>query len=516
MTENVVAAPQSIAVADRRAADPADMARGEELLAQPRPRLFRAVWRWHFYAGLLVIPIVVILSLSGIVYLFKPQIDSVFYGHQRNVEARGATLGYAQQLAAVRRALPGASVTSVAPPPNARRSTQFGVTTRERRDWTVFVDPYSGRVLGHRDNRRYLPGIALDVHGSLLTSRFMDDEGAWGDRLIELATSWALVLVVTGMYLWWPRGRRQSLRRALTPRLRARSRRVRWRDAHAVTGVAFSFVFLFFLVTGLAWSGVWGQKYKQVATQLGSTYPPGTFDGVPSKTIDDVVKGGKPAWAAGGLAVPASAGGAGGRPGHTGHDGHARLRTLRWNVEDGAPLDAVVARAQQMGMAPGTIITFPYDKTSSYAVSLYPDNDVQPDQNALKERFAFVDQYTAKPVGDFRYAQFGAMAKATDLGIALHEGRQLGIWNQLGALIGTLALLLSCATATVMWRKRRPKGLGAPRRAPNRKLGAGVVAITLGLGILFPLLGISIVALLVFDFVIVRHVAALRRALGAA
>jgi uncharacterized iron-regulated membrane protein len=107
------------------------------------------------------------------------------------------------------------------------------------------------------------------------------------------------------------------------------------------------------------------------------------------------------------------------------------------------------------------------------------------------------------------------MAKATDLAIALHEGRQLGIWNQLAALLGTLALLLSCATAIVMWRKRRPKGVGAPRRAPDRRLGAGVVAITLGLGILFPLLGISILALLVFDFVIVRHVGPLRRALGA-
>lgn len=491
------------------------MARGEELLTQPRPRLFRAVWRWHFYAGLLVIPVIVILSLSGIVYLFKPQIDSVFYGRLRDVEPRGATLSYVKQLAAVKSALPGASVTSLGPPPTAERSTQFGVTTRDKRDWTVFVDPYTGRVLGHRDNRRYLPGIALDIHGSLLTSRFMDDEGTWGDRLIELATSWALVLVVTGMYLWWPRGRRRSLRRALTPRLRARSLRVRWRDVHAVTGVAFSFVFLFFLVTGLAWTGVWGQKYKQVATELGSTYPPGTLDGVPSRTVEDVVKGGKPAWAAGGLPVAPSAGAGGGRPGHSGHNDHVRLRAIRWNPKDGAPLDAVVARAQQMGMAPGTTIAFPYDRTSSYAVSLFPDNDVQPNQNALKERFAFVDQYTAKPVGDFRYGQFGAMAKATDLGIALREGRQFGIWNQLGALLGTLALLLSCATATVMWRKRRPRGIGAPRRAPNRELGAGVVAITLGLGILFPLLGISIVALLIFDVVIVKHVAPLRRALGA-
>jgi len=513
MTENVVALPKADAPSGGPAADPAEVARGAELQAQPRPRLFRAVWRWHFYAGLLVIPIIVILSPSGIVYLFKPQIDSVFYGHVRNVDGRGPTLSYARQLAAVKNALPGASVTSVAPPPNARRSTQFGVTTKTGGDWAVFVDPYTGKVLGHRDNRRYLPTIALDLHGSLLTSRFMDEEGTWGDRVIELATSWAVVLVITGMYLWWPRGRRRSLRQALTPRWRARSLRVRWRDVHAVTGVAFSFVFLFFLVTGLAWSGVWGEKYNEIATKVGSSYPPGTFDGVPSRKVEDVVKGGKPAWAAASLPVPPSVGG--GRPGHTGHNDHARLQTIRWNPKDGAPLDAVVARAQQMGMAPGTIITFPADKTSSYAVSLFPDNDVEPNQNALKERFAFVDQYTAKPVGDFRYGQFGAMAKATDLGIAVHEGRQFGIYSQLFALFGTLALLLSCATAIVMWRKRRPKGIGAPRRAPNRKLGAGVIAITLGLGVLFPLLGLSILVLLLVDFVLVKRIPPLRRALGA-
>ena len=49
------------------------------------PKLFRTIWRWHFYAGLLVIPILVVLCISGIVYLFKPQIDGVFYGHLRDV-----------------------------------------------------------------------------------------------------------------------------------------------------------------------------------------------------------------------------------------------------------------------------------------------------------------------------------------------------------------------------------------------------------------------------------------------
>jgi len=210
------------------------------------------------------------------------------------------------------------------------------------------------------------------------------------------------------------------------------------------------------------------------------------------------------------LPVPPSAYAAGQAP------GVRRTAGLRWSPSSGAPIDAIVARAQQMHVAPGYSIAFPGDTTGSYAVSRYPDIDVQPNQSALKERYAFIDQYTARPVGDVPFAQFGPMAQATDLAISLHQGRQFGLANQLIVLLGTLALLLSCATAVVMWRKRRPKGIGAPRRAPSRSLGAGVVAITFALGVFFPLLGLSILALLVFDFVIVKHVPPLRRALGAA
>ena len=39
------------------------------------PALYRSVWRWHFYAGLFVIPFVLLLSVTGAIYLFKPQID---------------------------------------------------------------------------------------------------------------------------------------------------------------------------------------------------------------------------------------------------------------------------------------------------------------------------------------------------------------------------------------------------------------------------------------------------------
>lgn len=550
-----------------------------------QPRLFPSVWRWHFYAGLLSIPVIVILCLSGIVYLFKPQIDGVVYGSLRDVPVRETRLAYAAQSDAVLKAYPGALITGLAPPPAADRASEFDVLTDDGKEIRVYVDPYTAKVTGDREPSRSLSAVALDLHGSLLTSRILEPEGRFGDRIIELTASWAVVLVVSGMYLWWPRGRR-GVRDAFIPRLRSTSSRTRWRDVHAVTGVLFGFVTLFFLITGLAWSGVWGAKFNEVATNAGSLYPEGLYDGATSKTVDDVVKQGKAAWAASALplqpsapahthgetasaptatstAAPgsddagpgtgASAGSpgaipeAGGRPGHTGHSGHmdqagaaaltqqltadrpdVEVRSQQdghashthadlivWDPSKGAPIDAIVGRAQQLGFPAGFTIAYPEDDTGSYTVSRFPDADVHPNAAAADERLVYLDQYTALPLRDHQFKDWGTVGKATDFGIALHEGRQWGIWSQLFALTGTLALLLSCATAIVMWRKRRPKGIGSPRRPPNRRLGAGVVAITLGLGVFFPMLGLSILVLLFFDFVVVRHVPPLARALGA-
>jgi uncharacterized iron-regulated membrane protein len=45
----------------------------------PANRFYRTVWRWHFYAGLFVIPFMLILAATGLIYLFKPQLDAAMY-----------------------------------------------------------------------------------------------------------------------------------------------------------------------------------------------------------------------------------------------------------------------------------------------------------------------------------------------------------------------------------------------------------------------------------------------------
>ena len=79
--------------------------------------------------------------------------------------------------------------------------------------------------------------------------------GTVGDRLIELAAGWGIVLVVSGLYLWWPRGRASAL---FWPRLHLRGRPL-WRDLHVVAGFWGSLLLLFMLLSGMTWTGYWGK-----------------------------------------------------------------------------------------------------------------------------------------------------------------------------------------------------------------------------------------------------------------
>lgn len=113
--------------------------------------LYRAMWRWHFFAGLFAIPVIVLLCLSGLVYLFKPQIWGLMYGDLQNVTPSSQTVTYEQQLAAVEKAYPGAEVSAVHTPASATRSTIVNIATTDGKELAVYVNPYNAEVLGHRN-----------------------------------------------------------------------------------------------------------------------------------------------------------------------------------------------------------------------------------------------------------------------------------------------------------------------------------------------------------------------------
>lgn len=160
-------------------------------------------------------------------------------------------------------------------------------------------------------------------------------------------------------------------------------------------------------------------------------------------------------------------------------------------------------------MVRGFAIGMPDGPTGVYTLSIsWPD----PAQNA---RTAFVDQYNGKVLTNHGWQDKGALSKATSFGIIAHMGRQYGPLN--AAVMGgaCLAIILAVVSAPVMFWKRRPKGtLGTPRRPLDPRIPRQALIVAMILGVLYPMLGVSIVVVAVLDLVVVRNIGPLRRAFG--
>jgi uncharacterized iron-regulated membrane protein len=222
----------------------------------PAPKaqsLYRTIWRWHFYAGLFCIPFVIALALTGSIYLFKPYYEHWQESGYRNLPVVGERQSPNKHIAAALNAIEGGKLLSYRLPQANNEAVLISVQAETT--WQVYVNPYTLAVMGSEQKNQQFMQWVRTLHGELLL-------GTFGSLLVELAACWAIVLIVTGLYLWWPRAGR-GLAGVVYPRLRQGSR-VFWRDLHAVTGIWISAFALFLLVSGLPWALVWGGALKEV------------------------------------------------------------------------------------------------------------------------------------------------------------------------------------------------------------------------------------------------------------
>lgn len=432
---------------------------------------YRAIWRWHFYAGLIVAPFLLILAVTGAIYLFNDEIEDALRPQQRFVAAHAIDRPPSRLIGAALAAHPGAA-TRIDLPATRDRSAVVFVTPTRGAPLRVAVDPGTGHVLGATVYARTLVGFADEMHGSLTI-------GTIGDRIVELAACWALVLIATGAYLWWPRGRR-GVAGILYPRLHARGR-LFWRDLHAVTGVWSAALIAFLILTGLPWAGVQGDLLKRGTAALGIGYPGSNrnYD-APVSAPPRHARGAIP-WTMEQAPLPVS-----------GHSAHA---TATHGRDDAAVRgsDAIVATlARDHALAGGYRLFLPDGMTGIYTAYTYPDRP-------QGQRTLYFDRWSGALIRETGYRDYGWAAKAIELGVQLHMGNYFGLANQIAMLTACLAIVLLVVSGVAMWWKRRPSGrIAAPARMPDARLGVAI-AILIVAGMLFPLLGMSVVAIFLFD-----------------
>jgi uncharacterized iron-regulated membrane protein len=446
-----------------------------EAADSPDRSLYRAIWRWHFYAGLLTIPFMLLLGVTGALYLFKPDINATVFAYRTIVPAHAeAALPPGKLVADALAAVPGSRPVAYRTPADATASAVVTVDDAGT-DRLVYLDPANGRVLGTVGKTEEFNQVVRKLHS-------LEYIGKKPKLVIEAVGGFTLMLVVSGVYLWWPRGRTGGVVSVRgTP-----ARRVFWRDLHAVSGAVTAVLVLFLAATGMFWTSYWGDKFNQFAARIGQGFPVTMWDDVPTSTVPAKDALGQVGWTVENSPMATSTPTEGATP---------------------IGIDKAVAIAAARGISPGFEVAYPDGPTGVYTASIFPI------EAPSRERMIHIDQYSGKPLVDVGFADYGLLAKSVEVGTDIHMGQMFGRFNQVLMLLAAFAVLLSSVSAVVMWWKRRPTGrLGVPPYPASRRVYIALWIIAIVFGVVFPISGVAILLMLAFDLLVVRTIPPLRRA----
>ncbi|MGW0363189.1 PepSY-associated TM helix domain-containing protein [Streptomyces sp. NPDC002990] len=456
-------------VQDVRAADadiPADR-RGS--WAALRPLLLRM----HFYAGLLIAPLLFAAAATGLLYAASWQAERILYADELTVDrAGGSPLPLSAQVEAAKGAAPRGEIVSVWPAPDAEATTRVIMESpglAEGETLTVFVDPYTAQVRGQLTTA----GDALPLRAWLSEFHSSLQLGEFGRLYSELAASWLWVVALGGLALWIGRRRERKSRLVLPdPKATGRRRTLSWHGAVGLWAVA-GLVAL--SATGLTWSRYAGENIGQVQDRLGGATP----------------------------TVSASVNGAGAGAGE--HAGHHMTEGMEMPPPAPAAdigIDGAVAAARAAGVTEHLQVTLPAEG-KGYVVK-EKDKQVPVHLDTVA-----VDPADGRIVDELRFAHYPLLAQFTRFGIDLHMGLTFGLANQLALAALAVAVMFLVVWGYRMWWLRRPtqdRKLSAGRPQPRgawRRLPVTVLlptaAVTAVLGWFLPLLGISLLAFLAVD-----------------
>ncbi|MEH2007060.1 PepSY-associated TM helix domain-containing protein [Nostoc sp.] len=212
-----------------------------------RKKLRSIVFYLHRYIGFFIGLLLIVVGLTGSLLVFEQDFDhfmiSQQYGHITPQPVQLSPESVVNTIEAKYPARGDFHLFRIYLPdtPSSPYVGQLSSTDVQRKE--VFINPYTGKIIGERITDKTLIGLMLNLHYSLMA-------GEIGTAIVGIAAFLMCILTITGLVLWpgW-----RKLIAGFKIKFDAHPKRVNF-DVHKVAGI-ITVVFLFFTgFTGFCWN----------------------------------------------------------------------------------------------------------------------------------------------------------------------------------------------------------------------------------------------------------------------
>lgn len=392
----------------------------------------KVIRQLHLWLGLSSGLVVFIISVTGCLYAFKTEIEDLTQPFRYVQTENKPNLAPSAMKAIGDRILPGKNLHSVTYRTGGRAAILTFYHYEPTYYYLAFVNPYSGEVLAVRDMSRDFFYQVLQGHYYLWLPPTI------GQPIAATATLVFVVMLITGLVLWWPKNKAARQQR-FSVKWQAPWRRRNY-DLHNVLGFYVTGIAALLALTGLVWGFQW---FAQSVYWMSS----------------------------GGEMLPAYYEPVSAQPAKVSAGAMPVIDQLWYQTKINRPADEL------------TEVHFPEDKTSSIAITTNPDaatfwqNDTR-----------YFDQYSKKELSvDHVFGRFdktiSVANKIARLNYDVHVGAILGFPGKLIAFLASLVVASLPVTGFLIWWGRRKKAkpkAHLPRRSGHYAPSRATARITMG------------------------------------
>ncbi len=413
--------------------------------------LYNRFWRWHFFAGLFITPLLLTLTISGIGYLFYTDVENklysdAFFGDSK--ETTNITIDEGIEQAKAKFSDYKVSKVIVLDEPY---NTRLTLTNSEGEQKYVFLDD-NYQVVDSQDANYTFSNIMRNLHSSLFIG------GTFVNYLVELAACWAIFLLLSGLYMTF--------------------RKKVWKKVQTETG--------------LPWSAFMGNFIYTAAQQNPSVGIPELQQNPPTSDINEIP------WATRKNETPTST-----TQDHSGHAGHGGAHgVVDYSNEYAMSVGDLMKHVDSENISKPYSIILPSSEEGVFTVAKGSNTGITGlDVNPNEEITNYFDQYTGSLISSVGYDEYGILGKWFTWGIPLHEGHLFGWPNKIINLLICLAFLYLIYLGFKTWLLRRQKGMISAPPMP-KEISIPFCIFMILLGIIMPLFGISLILVVIIELFI--------------